>query len=440
MRPTQLMVLVIVDLSIAVTTPTITPAPTGTPLVLEARAPVDSPDAVSLAQVLLTAVPESLRQIAATNLPAASQILWSEFLDDNKPAWFTALPTDIQGYLVQKFGPKTASASVTERPSVAASDSSGSPSITSSPESTVPSDTTKFVTSIVTISDSSLPIPVAKPTKSSAVSAPPTSDPQNSGLSTNAKIGLGVGIPLAILGLAAFALACCFLVRRRRRRRRRKARSVSTGPPSADFIPQSAFHEKSLWDGLDQHQPRQGSAAYPMLDPYSPQLNRHVFEEVDTSYSPPTIAPPVLHTHTSKRGRGKRTSYTSLQSVPEASETEERNSEPSPLATTTPPRTWTLGVIPPGPAASKVKRKPVSGQFYPNAQEQGGDMGVRKLLSQSLLYHELESPTHGSYPGPSENGNPFNNQYSYMEDYGPEYSNGYESDSVAPKDRQETGA
>ena len=56
--------------------------------------------------------PESFRKVAATKIPAVSKILWSEFLDRSKPAWFTALPTDIQSYLVQQYGPSTASASV----------------------------------------------------------------------------------------------------------------------------------------------------------------------------------------------------------------------------------------------------------------------------------------------------------------------------------------
>ena len=66
----------------------------------------------SLADVLLTAFPESLREVAATNIPDVSKLLWLEFLDGPKPAWFTDLPTDIESYLVQQYGPLTASALV----------------------------------------------------------------------------------------------------------------------------------------------------------------------------------------------------------------------------------------------------------------------------------------------------------------------------------------
>jgi hypothetical protein len=58
--------------------------------------------------VLLTAIPLSLRQIAATNAPAVSSILWEEFLDESRPQWFLNLPYDIQSYLVKEFGPSTA--------------------------------------------------------------------------------------------------------------------------------------------------------------------------------------------------------------------------------------------------------------------------------------------------------------------------------------------
>lgn len=65
----------------------------------------------SLVQVLLTAFPQSLQELGATNMPAVSRILWSDFLDDNTPSWFSALPTDIQSYLKQQYGPPTASVS-----------------------------------------------------------------------------------------------------------------------------------------------------------------------------------------------------------------------------------------------------------------------------------------------------------------------------------------
>ncbi|OCL09082.1 hypothetical protein AOQ84DRAFT_405350, partial [Glonium stellatum] len=97
------------DDGLVISTPTITPAPR--PARMDLRKRQSAIDPVSLADVLLTAIPESLREIAATNIPAVSRILWSEFLDGSKPAWFTAMPTDIQNYLVEKFGPSTAFAS-----------------------------------------------------------------------------------------------------------------------------------------------------------------------------------------------------------------------------------------------------------------------------------------------------------------------------------------
>ena len=59
-------------------------------------------DRISLAEALMTAVPESLRELLVTNFPSASHVIWEEFLDTNTPSWFTVLPTDIQTYLKQE--------------------------------------------------------------------------------------------------------------------------------------------------------------------------------------------------------------------------------------------------------------------------------------------------------------------------------------------------
>jgi hypothetical protein len=49
--------------------------------------------------VLATAIPTSLLQELLTNPEAGANDLASILYESNKPAWFTALPTDIQDYL-----------------------------------------------------------------------------------------------------------------------------------------------------------------------------------------------------------------------------------------------------------------------------------------------------------------------------------------------------
>ncbi|KAL1605454.1 hypothetical protein SLS60_005004 [Paraconiothyrium brasiliense] len=253
---------------------------------------------ISLAQILLTAVPESLRQIAATDLPAVSSILWEEFLDDKRPEWFEELPWEVQSYLIRKFGPQTAwpteaptsggfggsdgftatvieTASATDATagpsqSTQLSDSSKGSSQTSGranestkvPTSTASGDRTSELTRSATsftsassqtsISESS-PSPsrtisssinLAKPSESSTPSLTPEPEApasSNNGLSRDQKIGLGVGIPFGLLGAAALFLVCCMLCRRRKK----KHVEGSIPPASPGFIPRFAFQDRS---------------------------------------------------------------------------------------------------------------------------------------------------------------------------------------------------
>ncbi|KAJ4356079.1 uncharacterized protein N0V89_004106 [Didymosphaeria variabile] len=241
----------------AVPRPRITPAPSAELLVER-----QDPDAISLAQVLLTAVPESLRQIAATNLPAVSSILWEEFLDDKRPEWFEELPWEVQSYLIRKFGPQTAWP--TEAPTsggFGASDGftatvivTASSDRTSEPTRPATSFTTSYTSgsSQAPVSESSASpsrtisssINLAEPSETSTPS--PTTEPEapassNNGLSRDQKIGLGVGIPFGLLGAAALFLACCMLCRRRKK----KHVEGSIPPASPGFIPRFAFQDRS---------------------------------------------------------------------------------------------------------------------------------------------------------------------------------------------------
>ncbi|KAF2689283.1 hypothetical protein K458DRAFT_484052 [Lentithecium fluviatile CBS 122367] len=185
----------IVLAGVAPVQPVITPAPTIENVDLRQRQ--DSMDLASLAEVLLTGVPKSVLALALTNVPAVSRLLWSEFLDDNTPSWFTALPTDVQAYLSGEFGPTTAA--------------SNSASATSSPTtSSSAASSTSPAASAAAVSD--------------------TSDTHSGGLPLWAKILIGVLVPLFVLGLIALLVLCCL---RRRRRQRRSHRPRSRTPTPA---------------------------------------------------------------------------------------------------------------------------------------------------------------------------------------------------------------
>ncbi|KAK4543675.1 hypothetical protein LTR36_005320 [Oleoguttula mirabilis] len=66
----------------------------------ESQAASSSEDLVSLLSVLQTALPSSVIAEALTNSAAVSSQIASEFAAGQTPTWFTALPSDIQTYLV----------------------------------------------------------------------------------------------------------------------------------------------------------------------------------------------------------------------------------------------------------------------------------------------------------------------------------------------------
>lgn len=502
----------------AVPRPTITPAPgPGVDVFMKRQ----EPDAVSFAQVLLTAIPLSLRQIAATNAPAVSSILWEEFLGDNRPQWFTNLPYDIQSYLVKEFGPETArlptppqttdaQATPTQSswqwpmstadpqssqtvPSVSYSvPSSAVQSSAASASTSGPSSLSATKSSIMTLSTSTRSASSSTVSISSAVSSKsahtssastpsasldPVSPPaSNNGLTRTQKIGLGVGIPLGIFGAAALLLGCCFLLRRKRN----KHENGSQPPSSPGFIPRFAFQDKSTdhyehrtplnpthnqfgqyhgttnWedDGYDPYE----STAYdpaPMAMGASHHANmsppREAAQQMTMQDSQPIMAPVLYHTHSSNRARGKRTSYSSLHSVAEVSEPDEYADSPVLGRQTTPlqrkrrPSMPMVLEMPSVPRTATIKRKPVP-------ESPTGISPAAEAASQSLLRPPMRHVDHsgssssglalssnssngaGYHTGPtspisplSQNApvNPFKNDYSYVEDYGPEYQNGY---------------
>lgn len=252
----------------------------------------EGPDAVSLAYVLLTAVPQSIREVAATNIPAASSIINEQFFDGNRPQWFLDLPWDVQVYLVEHFGPGATappalpsglesffpwpSASPTEsaetevpsptdetntespeatsagnptateqtlssEPTASVPESSLSPSRTESPSASSQETSTPSQSSNPTVSETGSS--KSEPSSSTRPGlAPDAADNTDEGLSRSEKIGIGLGVPLG-LAAAAGIFACCILYRRRQR----KKREGSIPPSSPGFIPPHAFRDKDVF-------------------------------------------------------------------------------------------------------------------------------------------------------------------------------------------------
>ncbi|KAF2644170.1 hypothetical protein P280DRAFT_505019 [Massarina eburnea CBS 473.64] len=269
--------------------PLITPAPTADEVQLRQRQ--DSINLGSLAGVLITAVPPSLLSLAETNLPALSRLLWSEFLDDNTPSWFTALPTDVQQYLSGQFGPSTAASNSATASTASTSVSSSSPLL---PES----------------SATRTSAPTASTTSATSQLDEPQQDDHKHGLPLWAKVLIGVLVPLFVLGLIALVLLCCW---RRRLRRRRAARAQSRTPTPA-FI--SSSHRSRPHE--NQHSPlRGGYLSHPNTNRHSRRISSNS-DGFRNSVGGPSYEnippPPVTGTH----ARNSRQSSESLQLFKEA--------------------------------------------------------------------------------------------------------------------------
>lgn len=204
------------------------------------------------------------------------------------------------------------------------------------------------------------------------------------------------------------------------------------------------------------------AAATPAYAPVNNDIEENNYSNVPVMmmHDPkPIMAPALYHTHSSNRARGKRTSYTSLHSVAEVSEPDDTIESPvlgryiSP--THTPARN--LMPTPPVPADAQIKRKPVPPSPplpplptspSPVATSPAAQAASHKLLRQTMPEHSGSSSSglalttsSGLSSGSSLAGhaeatspispvsnrvpsNPFNYD-AYVEDYGPEYQNGY---------------
>lgn len=484
-------------------TPAITPAPRCTEVDVRSLEKRQIPDVMSLAQVLLTALPVSLRLIAATNVPAVSSILWEEFLDDKKPQWFLDLPWDIQSYLIREFGPETAwptappatynwdgqvSTTATETDWWQPSESVPSSAIQlSSPSRSYPLSSTTTDASPVPSSSSGLSTAMSshgsstsRPSRSMTTSpastltrAPDTAAPafSTTGLTRRQKIGIGIGVPFALLGVGAALFGCCFFLRCRRRRH-----IEGNQPPSSPgFIPRFSFQDRSLSsEHLDHRAPLnpgfnqqsqnvttmnwedEGYDPTGMDAPYRANTFPPAAAPMTMHNSKPIMAPALYHTHSSNRARGKRTSYSSLHAVAEVTEPDEQWAESPVLGRQSSPRHTLRRLstplhmeIPLVPAAATIKRKavPTSPTGANPAAEAASQSLLRPALTKTLPDHSGSSSSglavssintsstlgyHTDTSSPispissSPPRNPFAGGYDYVEDYGPEYShNGY---------------
>lgn len=394
----------------------------------------DIPDVISLVGALATAIPASIRQVAATNIPVFSSILNEEFLDGKRPQWFQELPVAIQSYLISRFGLPT---SATIAPSIP---TTPSPAFTTSPiwsENLLSTPTIRTLIPTSTLSPSQ-----TAPTISTFTTRPPQSlisshmtsqlptphaeaaTASNSGLNRSAKIAIGVGVPLGLIAIAAVLLTCFFL-----RRRWRKSVNGSVPPSSPGFIPRFAFQQGDREDGdVHRHLTHPANRERKGVDPWlwdanmnKPGVDHKTNGEMTSVL---TMAPAICHTHSSNRARGRRTSYTSLNTVMEMSEPGDPN---SPIHSTQPTSSSQPPTFLPPSAASQIKRKPVSspplsipteGQGYANEAAVSPDNSdfVYTWPNSGVSSQTAVSPIIPSASRQNSWGDD-----SYIEDYGPEY-------------------
>ncbi|KAI5369917.1 hypothetical protein Slin15195_G007950 [Septoria linicola] len=81
----------------------------------------DAAQLLSVVSVLQTALPSSLIQEALTNSAGVSSELASQFAAGETPSWFTALPSDVQTYLVPTGGGVPSATAITTGTSISSS-------------------------------------------------------------------------------------------------------------------------------------------------------------------------------------------------------------------------------------------------------------------------------------------------------------------------------
>lgn len=230
--------------------------------------------------------------MALTDVPAVSRLLWSEFLDDHTPDWFTALPTDVQKYLSGEFGPSSTSASTTA-------------------SSTTPVSSTASATS-------------STPAASEATTKADTSSTKHDGgLPLWAKIVIGVVVPLVVLALLALLLLCCL---RRRRRNRTVRNNVDSRAPTPAFI--SSSHQPGYSRPPAEHVPLRGGYISSSETTHQTSHSNHHHnlssgsEDFHTPIGGPSYEdiPSATPGAMSRSRRGSRQSFNSLHSVPEVPE------------------------------------------------------------------------------------------------------------------------
>lgn len=330
----------------------------------------------------------------------------------------------------------------------------------------------------------------ASSTTMSADTASSTSEPDSpsvsdSGLSQGAKIGIGIGVPLGVLALLAVCIPCCLAMRKKKQ----KKSSGYESPVTPGFTPHGAFQEKSTsyqeyrrplnreqsWDQDDE------SWMQPVADDVPPPPRQNA-SHGPMGNSTTIVGPPLLHTHSSNRARGTRTSHNSLHSVAELTEPDEEYAAYSPNKRLLRRSSMPLRPqdVPPVPVGSSIRRKPVA-SVEPHPQMESplaspvaerGSFGHFSLLRPAMLHQDhsgssssglnaasVSSPedsrrssantapsetdpvspiapphpksvnpfttTSNEYTSNNRTSNPFINDNAYVEDYGPEYQNGY---------------
>lgn len=164
---------------------------------------------LSVVSVLQTALPSSLINEALTNSAGVSSQLASEFAAGETPAWFTALPTAVQTYLIPAFANATGTMSTAGTGALMTTTTPATATATATASSVGGSGMTGNGTSSAFVSSSSSSSDVSSSrmstvmTESGKIGASATGTRGSSSSSSEAGAAMPTGVAMGLAGMAA---------------------------------------------------------------------------------------------------------------------------------------------------------------------------------------------------------------------------------------------
>lgn len=163
----------------------------------------DVPSRLSVVSVLQTALPSSLIQEALTNSAGVSSEFASQFAAGETPSWFTALPSDVQTYLVPNGGEVPSATAITTSTSVSSSSATGTGGLNPGINGTLSNGTS---TALASRTSSRVQTTLTEgATVSETRSSSATSSTTSASSSSTSEAGAGVPTAAVAMGFAGLA-------------------------------------------------------------------------------------------------------------------------------------------------------------------------------------------------------------------------------------------